>query len=86
MYRGWTQTDYQNKHYNINQQWLQHVQRMDTNRLPKQALKYESKVATTRTKMDTHRLPKPALQYKPKVAKTCTENGHKQTTKTSTTI
>ena len=30
MYRGWTQTDYQNKHYNINQKWLQHVQKMDT--------------------------------------------------------
>jgi len=45
------------------EKWLQHVQRMDTNRLPKQA-----------------------LQYKPKVAKTCTEDGHKQTTKTSTTI
>jgi len=43
--------------------WLQHVQRMDTNRLPKQA-----------------------LQYKPKVAATCTEDGHKQSTKTSTTI
>ena len=63
MYRGWTQTDYQNKHYNINQKWLQHVQRMDTNRLPKQA-----------------------LQYKPKVATTCTDDGHKQTTKPSTTI
>ena len=63
MYRGWTQTDYQNKHYNINQKWLQHVQRMDTNRIPKQA-----------------------LQYKPKVATTCTEDGHKQTTKTSTII
>ena len=63
MYREWTQTDYQNKHYNINQKLLQHVQKMDTNRLPKQA-----------------------LQYKPKVATTCTENGHKQTTKTSTTI
>ena len=35
--------------------WLQHVQRMDTNRLPK-------------------------------VATTCTEDGRKQTTKTSTTI
>ena len=35
--------------------WLQHVQRTDTNRLPK-------------------------------VATTCTEDGHKQTTKTSTTI
>jgi len=43
MYRGWTQTDYQNKYYNINQKWLQHVQRMDTNRLPKQALQYKSK-------------------------------------------
>ena len=63
MYRGWTQTDYQNKHYNINQKWLQHVQSLDTNRLPKQA-----------------------LQYKPKVATTYTEDGHKQTTKTSTTI
>jgi len=35
--------------------WLQHVQRMNINRLPK-------------------------------VATTCTENGHKQTTKISTTI
>jgi len=63
MYGEWTQTDYQNKHYNINQNWLQHVQRIDTNRLPKQA-----------------------LQYKPKLGTTCTENGHKQTTKTNTTI
>ena len=63
MYRGWTQTDYQNKHYNINQKLLQHVQRMDTNTLPNQA-----------------------LQYKPKVAITRTEDGHKQTTKPSTTI
>ena len=45
------------------EKWLQHVQRMDTNRLPKQA-----------------------LQYKPKGATTCTEDGHKQTTKTSSTI
>jgi len=43
MYRGWTQTDYQNKHYNIYQKWLQHVQRMDTNRLPKQRLQYKPK-------------------------------------------
>jgi len=63
MYRGWTQTDYHSQHYNINQKWLQHVQMMDTNRLPNQT-----------------------LQYKPKVATTCTEDGHKQTTKTSTTI
>jgi len=63
MYRRWTHTDYQNKHYNINQKLLQHVQRMDTDRLPKQS-----------------------LQYKPNVATTCTEDGHEQTTKTSTTI
>jgi len=61
MYREWTQRDYQNKHYNINQKWLQYVQRMDTNKLPKQALK-----------------------FKPKVATTCTEDGHKNTTKTRT--
>ena len=65
MYRGWTQTDYQNKHYNINRKWLQHVRRMDTNRLPKQALQYKPKVATTCTE-DGHRLPKLVLQYKPK--------------------
>ena len=47
MHRGWTQTDYQNKHYNINEKWLKHVQKMDTNRLPKQELKYKPKVATT---------------------------------------
>jgi len=41
MYRGWTQTDYQNKHHNIKQNWLQHVHRMDTNRLLKQALQYK---------------------------------------------
>jgi len=38
---------------------------MDTNRLPKQALQYKPKVATTCTE-DGHRLPKQALQYKPK--------------------
>ena len=85
MYRGWTQTDYQNKHYNINQKWLQHVQRMDTNRLPKQALQNKPKMGTTCTDFG-HRLPKQALQYNPKVATTCTEDGHKQTTKTSTTL
>ena len=56
-YRGWTQTDYQ--------KWLQHVQTMDTNRLPK--------VATTLTE-DGHR-------QTTKVATTRTEDGHKQTTK-----
>ena len=55
-------TDYQNKHYIINQKWLQHVQRINTQ--------------TT----------KQTLQYKPKVATKCTQDGHKQTIKTSTTI
>jgi len=133
MYRRWTQTDYLNKHYNLIEKSLQHVQRMDTNRLPNQVLPYKPKVATTcaedghkqttktsttiQTKcgynmcrgwtqtdfrnkhynlnqnclqhvqrMDTNRLPKQALKYKPKVATTCTEDGHKQTTKTSTKI
>jgi len=49
--------------YNRNKKWLQHVERMDTNRLTKQA-----------------------LQYKPNMATTFTEDGHKQTIKTSTTI
>ena len=65
MYRGWTQTDYQNKHYNINQKWLQHVQRMDTNRLPKQALQYKPKVATTCTEDGHKQTTKRTLQYKP---------------------
>ena len=33
---------------------IQHVQRMDTNRLPKQALQYKPKVATTCTE-DGHK-------------------------------
>ena len=65
--------------------WLHHVKRMDTNRIPKQALQYKPKVTTTCTE-DGHRLPKQALQYKPKVATSCKEDGHKQNTKTSTTI
>ena len=62
----WQKTGAQNIVKEIKQyrkKWLQHVQRMDTNRLPKQALKYKPKVATSHT-----------------------EDGHKQTTKTSTTI
>ena len=86
MYRGWTQTDYQNKHYNINQKWLQHVQRMDTNRLPKQELQYKPKWLQHVQRMDRNRQPKQALQYEPKLATTCTEDGHIQTTKTRTTI
>ena len=84
MYRGWTQTDYQ--------KWLQHVHRMDTNRL--------SKVATTCTE-DGHKqttksgynmyrgwtqtdyqkwlqhVPRMDTNRLPKVATTCTEDGHK---------
>ena len=59
---------------------------MDTNRLPKQALKYKPKVATTCTEDGHKQTTKQALQYKPKVATICTEDGHKQTTKSSTTI
>jgi len=43
MYRGWTKTDYQNKAQQNKQKWLQNVQRMDTNRLPKQAVQYKQK-------------------------------------------
>ena len=85
MYKEWTQTDYQNKPYNTNQNWLQHVQRMDTD--------YQNKHYNINQKwlqhvqmMDTNGLPKQALQYKLIVATTCTEDGHKQTTKTSPTI
>jgi len=39
MYRGWKKVDYQNKHYNVIQKWLQHVQRMDTD--------YQKKNTTT---------------------------------------
>jgi len=46
MYREWTKTDYQNKLYNI-KNWLQYVQRLDKNRLPKQALEYKPKVYKT---------------------------------------
>ena len=76
MYREWTQTDYQNKHNNINHKWLQHVQRVNISRLPKQALQYKPKEATTRTE-DGHRLPIQALQYKPKEATIRTEDGHR---------
>ena len=93
MYRGWTQTDCQ--------KWLQHVQRMDTDRLPK--------VATTCTE-DGHRQTAKSgyniyrgwtqtdcqkwLQLVQrmdtdrllKVATTCTEDGHRGTAKRSCNI
>jgi len=109
MYGRRTKTDYLNKHYIINQRWLQqvhrmdinrlqkqalqnkqkwlqHVQILDTNRLPKQALQYFKKWLNNVQILDTNRLTKQAGQYKQKMAITCTENGHKQTTKTNTTI
>ena len=57
-----------------------------THRLPKQALQYKPKVATTRTEDGHKSLPKQALQYKPKLATTRIGDGHNQTTKKSTTI
>jgi len=51
MYRRWTETEHQNKHYNANQKWLQHIKRMDTNRLPKKAIQYDTKVAETYTEI-----------------------------------
>ena len=84
MYRGWTQTDYENKLYNINQKWLQSVQKMDTNRQPKQALQYKPKVPTT-CKEDGHRLPKQALKNK-KTSGYNMYRGWTQTTNTSSKI
>ena len=51
----------------------------------KEIKQYQNKWLKHVQRMDTNRLPKQALQYKQKVATTCTEDGHKQTTKTSTT-
>jgi len=52
----------------------------------KEIKQYQKKWLQHVQRMETNRLPKQALQYKPKVATTCTENGHKKSTKTSTTI
>ena len=70
----------------MNQKWLKHVQRMDTNRLPNKHYNINRKWLQHVQRMDTNRLPKQALQYKPNVATTCIEDGHKQTTKSITTI
>jgi len=66
--------------------WLQYVQRMDTNRLPKQALQYKPNMATTCTEDGQKHTNKSCTTIKTKVAKPCTEDGHKQTNKTSSTI
>ena len=57
--------------------WL-HVQRMDTNRLPKQALQYKPNVATTCTGNGHKVTTKQTLKYKPTVATTCTKKGQRQ--------
>ena len=61
-------------------------QKTGAHNIVKEIKQYQKKCLQHVQRMDTKRLPKQALQYKPKVAKTCTEDGHKQTTKTSTTI
>ena len=61
-------------------------QKTGAQNIPKEIKQYQEKWLQHVQRMDTNRLPKQALQYKPKVATTCTEDGHKQTTKTSTTI
>jgi len=64
MYRGWTQTDYQNKHYNRNQMWIQLVQRTETNRLPKQAIEFELNWLQYVLCLVENRLPNQVLQFK----------------------
>ena len=54
--------------------------------LVKEIKQYQEKWLQHVQRMDTNRLPKQPLQYKPKVTTTCTEDGHKQTTETTTTI
>jgi len=61
-------------------------QKTGTENITKEIKQYQEKWLQHVQRMDTNILPKQALQYKPKVATTCTENGHKRTTKTSTTI
>jgi len=61
-------------------------QKTETQNIVKEIKQYQEKWLQHVQRMDTNRLPKQALQYKLKVATTCTEDGHKQTTKTSTTI
>ena len=61
-------------------------QKTGAQNIVKEIKQYQKKWLQRVKRMDTNRLPKQALQYKPKLATTCTEDGHKQTTKTSTTI
>ena len=86
MYRGRTQTDYQNKHCNINQKWLQSVQEWTQTDYQNKHYNINQKWLHYVQRMDTNGLTKQALQYKPKVATTRTDFGYKQTTKTRPTI
>jgi len=61
-------------------------QKTGVQNIVKEIKQYQEKWLQHVQRMDTNRLPNQALQYKPKVATTCTEDGHKQTIKTSTTI
>jgi len=61
-------------------------QKKGAHKIVKEIKHYQEKWLQHVQRMDTYTLPKQALQYKTKVATTCTENGRKQTTKTSTTI
>jgi len=61
-------------------------QKTGAQNIVKEIKQYQKKWLQHVQRMDTNRLPKQALKYKPKVAKTCTEDGQKQTIKTSTKI
>jgi len=61
-------------------------QKTGVQNIVKEVKQYQIKCLQHVQSMDTNRLPKQTLQYKPKVATTCTEDGHKQTAKTNTTI
>ena len=61
-------------------------QKTGAQNIVKEIKQYQEKWLQHVQRVDTNRLPKQVLQYKPKVATTYTEDGHKQTTKTSTTI
>ena len=58
---------------------------METNRLSIQVLQYKYMWLQHVKRKDTNRLTNQAIQCK-NAAKTCKDDGHKQTTKTSTTI
>ena len=50
------------------EKWLQHVQRMDINRIPKQALQYQSKRRRNYSSKDMYGLDDPAFEFRQKKA------------------